>query len=126
MTQQRLLVVDDDPDFCEYVRTVAEQKNYTVETIQNPLDFKELFQSFNPAVIVLDLVMPEMDGIEIIRWLASKDRPVHVVLVTGYDPRYVLMADKLAMDRSENLKISPIEKPLHVNTLVRILQQPNN
>ena len=125
MTQQRLLVVDDDPDFCQYVRTVAEQSGYVVETIQNPLGFQTLFKSFKPTLIVLDLIMPEMDGIEIIRWLASKDHPVHVAVVTGYDPRYALMADRLAMDRSKNLKICSIEKPVHVKALLDILQKAN-
>ncbi|WP_282610458.1 response regulator [Pelagibius sp. Alg239-R121] len=123
MTQRRLLVLDDEPEFCEYVRTVAEQEDYLVETIQDSRKFQELFESFDPTLIVLDLVMPDMDGIEIIRWLSSKERPIHVVLATGYDPRYAIMADKLAMGRSKNLKISPIAKPVRVDTLRRILQK---
>ncbi len=121
--QQRLLVLDDEPEFCEYVRRVAEQENFLVKTIHHSRAFQALYESFNPSLIVLDLVMPDMDGIEIIRWLASKERPVHVVLATGYNPRYAMMADKLAMGRSKRLKISPIAKPVRVNTLRRILRQ---
>lgn len=124
MTQKRLLVLDDEPEFCEYVRNVAEQEGYLVETLQDPFGFQALFGSFKPDLIVLDLVMPDMDGIEIVGWLAEQDHPVHVVLATGYDPRYALMADKLAMSRSSKVKISPIAKPIRVNTLRRLLQRP--
>ena len=123
MTQPRLLVLDDEPEFCEYVRSVAEQEGYFVETLQDPRAFQALFESFRPSLIVLDLVMPDMDGIEIVRWLAAQEHPVHVVLATGYDPRYALMADRLVMGRSKSLKISPIAKPVRVNTLRRILQR---
>ncbi len=121
--QQRLLVLDDEPEFCEYVRKVAEQEDYIVETIQDSRDFQERYDAFNPTLIVLDLVMPNMDGIEIIRWLSSKERPVHVVLATGYNPRYAMMADKLAMGHSKHLKISPIAKPVRIDTLRQILRQ---
>lgn len=120
---QRLLVLDDEPEFCEYVRTVAEQEHYVVKTLQDSRDFQALYESFDPTLIVLDLVMPNMDGIEIIRWLSSKERAVHVVLATGYNPRYAMMADKLAMGRSKHLKISPIAKPVRIDTLRRILRQ---
>ena len=122
MTQRRLLVLDDEPEFCDYVRNVAEEEGYLVETLQNPRAFQERFESFRPHLIVLDLVMPDMDGIEIVRWLALQSDPVHVVLATGYDPRYALMADKLAMGRSKTLKISPIAKPVRVHVLRRILR----
>ena len=121
--QQRLLVLDDEPEFCEYVRRVAEQEDFLVKTIHESRSFQALYESFEPTLIVLDLVMPDMDGIEIIRWLASKDRPLHVVLATGYNPRYAMMADKLAVGRSKSLKITPIAKPVRVNTLRRILRQ---
>lgn len=121
--QQRLLVLDDEPEFCEYVRNVAEQEDYLVKTLQDSRQFEEVYESFDPTLIVLDLVMPNMDGIEIIRWLSSRERPVHVVLATGYNPRYAMMADKLAMSHSKNLKISPIAKPVRIDTLRRILRQ---
>jgi DNA-binding response OmpR family regulator len=122
MRQQRLLILDDEPEFCEYVRTVAEEENYLVETTQDPRGFKVLFQSFDPTLIVLDLVMPEMDGFEVIRWLAEQKQPIHVVLATGYDPRYAQMADKLAVGHSKYLRLSPIAKPVRVKTLRRILR----
>lgn len=120
---QRLLVLDDEPEFCEYVRKVAEQEHYIVKTLHDSLDFEALYEAFSPTLIILDLVMPNMDGIEIIQWLSSRDDPVHVVLATGYNPRYAIMADKLAMGRSKNLKISPIAKPVRIDTLRHILRQ---
>ncbi len=120
---QRLLVLDDEPEFCEYVRTVAEQENYIVKTLQDSREFEALYEAFRPTLIVLDLVMPNVDGIEIIQWLSSKERHVHVVLATGYNPRYAMMADKLAMGRSKHLKISPIAKPVRIDTLRHILRQ---
>ncbi len=126
MTQRRLLILDDEPEFCEYVSNVAEEEGYLVETLQDPRRFQALFEVFKPDLIVLDLVMPDMDGIEVVRLLAAQDHPVHVVLATGYDPRYALMADKLAMSRSEHVRISPVAKPLRLPTLRRILRNPES
>ena len=65
MDEKRLLVVDDEPEFGEYVRKVAVELGYEVEVTGDGKSFMKAYESFNPSVIALDLVMPEIDGVEL-------------------------------------------------------------
>ena len=65
----RLLVVDDEPEFAELIRKIGERKDFVVQTLDDSRDFEETYRQFDPSVIVLDIIMPDMDGIEIIQWL---------------------------------------------------------
>ncbi len=52
----------------------------------------ENYPRFRPDVIVLDMVTPEIDGIEVVQWLAANDYAAHFIVVTGYYPNYSKMA----------------------------------
>ena len=85
MTDRRLLVVDDEPEFGEFVRKVAAGSGFEVEVTSNAAAFKKVYDAFDPTVIVLDVVMPEVDGMELVQWLAKRKSTVHLVVVTGYN-----------------------------------------
>ena len=70
MSGKRLLAIDDEPDFMEIVRTVAEELGYEVKITDKADQFAEVYETLDPDVIVLDLVMPEVDGVELAQWLA--------------------------------------------------------
>ena len=63
-TASRLLVLDDDPDIGQTVRNMAENLGYQCRVTTRPDDFFEALDGWRPSHILLDLVMPEMDGIE--------------------------------------------------------------
>ena len=111
MTSRRLLVVDDEPDFADLVRRVGERNAFVVEVLSDSQGFAEAYGRFNPSVIVLDVVMPGMDGIEIIRWLASHDNEAPVILTTGYNPHFAEAAKVLGSVRG-NFSITTLEKPV--------------
>jgi CheY-like chemotaxis protein len=71
MVANRLLVVDDEPEICEFIRNVAETTGYEVAVSHNHRQFRSLYEEFNPSAIVLDLRMPEGDGVELLRYLAD-------------------------------------------------------
>ncbi len=62
MTGMRLLVVDDEPHFGEFVREIAEDLGYEVRVTTRGNDFTLLNEAFNPTLVLLDIVMPEIDG----------------------------------------------------------------
>ena len=66
MISNRLLVVDDDPAICDFVKEVAEENGFDVATAENFDQFSAGYRSFRPSVIVLDLVLPRVDGIELL------------------------------------------------------------
>ncbi len=83
MTGKRLLVVDDEPEYGELVRKVASAMGYEVEVIADAAPFKTAHEAFDPAVIVLDIVIPGVDGIESVQWLAARKSSAHLILGAG-------------------------------------------
>jgi signal transduction histidine kinase len=77
----RVLVVDDEPDACEAVRLVLEQHGATVCTATSGSAALELLESMTPDVLVADLVMPEVDGYDLIRRVRLQAQPTELPAV---------------------------------------------
>jgi CheY-like chemotaxis protein len=97
MTQapQRVLVVDDNKDFAAVLVTAIERQGLTVRVAANGLKAIELCRDFAPDTIVLDIVMPEMDGMEFIGWLAREAYRARLIIVSAHS-RYTDLAEKMA------------------------------
>ena len=95
MSGERILVIDDEADFLTFVRRVTLQLDFEVEVTTDADAFKRIYARFNPTVIVLDIVMPRTDGIELIRWLADMRCTARIVVISGFDPNYSKMAQTL-------------------------------
>ena len=80
-----ILVVDDDPNALDIVRTYLEAKGYSVTTAQNGTEALACLESVRPALVLLDVMMPGMDGWEVAR--TSKNHPdfgnTRVVMLTA-------------------------------------------
>lgn len=61
---QKILLVDDDPDILEFLSYNIKQDGYKIETAENGIEALEKLKFFKPDLIILDVMMPEMDGIE--------------------------------------------------------------
>jgi len=97
LSKKRLLIVDDDISFGEYVRQAAERSGFDVRVTTRARDFKESFEVFKPDVIMLEVVMPEVDGIELINWLGDQGCTARLIIVTSYAPKFAEMAKKLSV-----------------------------
>lgn len=64
MENTKVLLVDDEQDIIEFVKYNLEREGYWIETANNGKEALEVASKFNPALILLDIMMPEMDGIE--------------------------------------------------------------
>ena len=80
----------------ELVRKVGVKLGFDVEVTINGEAFKRKYDEFDPSVAVLDVIMPDIEGIELIQWLGERGADLHVIVVTGYTPRYAALAAKLA------------------------------
>ena len=115
-TKKRLLVVDDEQGFREYIKDAAGGLGYEVEMATNGIEAREIYQRFQPDVILLDVVMPEADGVEFTRWLALQQTKARVILVTGYNPHYADSTGRLATALGIP-GITYLTKPLRLATL---------
>lgn len=120
MTKKRLLIVDDEPKFAAFVERVALGLGYDVEVTHHGADFMHAYRRRAPDVVVIDMVMPEIDGNELILWLVKQHCTADVIIITGYHPDYAINARLLAEFKGLR-SVSTLSKPVSVATLRRSL-----
>ena len=76
--KKRILVVDDEPDFCAIVQNQLEKEGFDVEIAYNGIEGLEKVHANPPDAIVLDVMMPEMDGYEVCRKLKGDEKSVDI------------------------------------------------
>lgn len=84
-TAKRILVVDDEPDVTELVSYKLKREGYEVEVINDPLHIMGKAREFNPDLFVLDIMMPELDGLKICRMIRADSRlnAVPIIFLTA-------------------------------------------
>lgn len=112
----RLLIVDDEPDFAAFVREVAVGMGFTVAVAPDGRLMRKHYAEFKPTVIVLDMVLPDQDGIELVRWLGSQPEPPPVIAATGFNPEYVKWAQTVGDGNSVQV-IATLHKPVKLSDL---------
>ena len=113
---RRLLIVDDEEDFCAFARDVALEMGYDVETCSSPKYFASAYERFEPTVVIVDMVMPDTDGLELVKWLAAKKTPARVIVASGFNPRYAKMASVIGAD-SGLTEVQALRKPMRLAEL---------
>jgi len=98
-----ILIVDDDPDICEYMQTMLKASGYLVTTISDPTTVVERIRNDEFHVLVIDLMMPRMDGIKLIEQIRKVDSDVAIVVFTGY-PSVDSAVDALKLNVSDYVK----------------------
>lgn len=97
--KQRILIVDDEPQITRVLRRGLMTHGYDVNVAADGDSALEMFNEWSPDLIVTDLSMPNMDGLELCRKLrAVSDRPIIVLSVRGEEPTKVEALDAGADD----------------------------
>src|SRR5262249_15740091 len=91
-------VVDDDPDILDLVETMLEMEGHQVITFASTPAALETLRAKSPDLVFLDIKMPEMDGIELLRQLRLKSRVPFIFLTGKLDEVDELLALKLGAD----------------------------
>jgi CheY-like chemotaxis protein len=123
MAAKRLLIVDDEPRFAAYVERVADGLGYEVEVTHHGRDFMRAYQRAVPDVVIIDMVMPDIDGNELILWLVQHRCEADVFIITGYDPDYAINARLLAEFKGLR-SVTSLSKPVSVSSLRQALALP--
>ena len=84
-TGKRILVVDDEPDVTELVSYKLKREGYEVAVINDPLEIMGKAREFNPDLFVLDIMMPELDGLKICRMIRADNNlsAVPIIFLTA-------------------------------------------
>ena len=116
MIQDRLLIIDDDIGFRNYVRRIGESSGFETMVTGDPAAFKERVRSWLPSVIVLDLSMPGYDGVELLRDLVEARTTARILIASGADLKVLESARGLAVQRGLTIA-GTLQKPVRANLL---------
>ena len=109
----RILVIDDDEPIREVLRGILEAAGHEVLEAADGESGIELHRSHRPALVIADIIMPEMDGLEVIRELRRTSPDVKVMAVTGYDDKgekgYLALAEEYGAHRTFRKPVDPDE-----------------
>jgi len=120
VAEQKILVVDDENDIGELITTVAQDMGFQCDATNEAIAFLEKL-SLDTNLVLLDLVMPEMDGIEILRLLGKRKCKAGIILMSGLGMRTIESAEKFAQVLGL-LIVGHLQKPFRPIDLVEILQ----
>ncbi|HTT07660.1 MAG TPA: EAL domain-containing response regulator [Gammaproteobacteria bacterium] len=121
MDTPQLLVIDDDSQVADFMTEVACLSGYSVTTVQRRADCEAYLAVNTPQVIILDLQMPEMDGVEFLRWLAERQMTAAILLISGADARVRNAAVRLGQELRLKM-LGTMQKPVRLAELEGLLQ----
>ena len=107
----KILVVDDDPDFVEAMRLTLERNGYTVVSAADGDEGLVKVRSERPDLVILDVIMPGMGGMETFEAIKARNPDVKVILSSGYSVNHIA---KEIMDRGCR---AFIQKPFNIETI---------
>ena len=122
MKQPRLLLIDDEPALAAFVADVARDCGFDPELTSTNEQFRSSLLARRPDMIALDLGMPGMDGVELLRFLAENDCRAPVLIISGFDRRVLESAFRLGEALGLRM-VGPLEKPVRAEQLEQVLTE---
>jgi two-component system response regulator CpxR len=115
----RLLIVDDDPELCDLVKQYLEDEGFTVSAVHNGVEGKYAGASGNYELIVLDVMLPDIKGFEVLRELRLKVRTPVVMLTAKGDEFDRVLGLELGADDYLSKPFSPRELLARISAVLR-------
>ena len=86
---QRILIADDDPQVRQILKIFLIKQGYHVDEAENGAQVLSMLDSTPPDLVFLDIVMPDLSGIETLRWIRQKHPELNVIIMTGMNQEEV-------------------------------------
>ena len=118
-----VLIIDDDVEIGELIARVARDAGFSPTVLADPVEFKRLFAEVRPSVVTIDILMPKIDGIELVAWVAERRLDVRILVVSGSDPLYGEIIDLMASSHGAQA-VHFLPKPVDVEALGKLLVSP--
>lgn len=126
MSRTDILIVDDNADFADFVRQVAASERMSAEIILNSADFEEAFKRLKPRIVVLDIEMPGIGGMQLAQWLggyaSEHNLEVAVLIISGFG-RDAIRICRAVADLAGIDIVRGLSKPVEFSTLAGSLKE---
>ncbi len=122
----KMLVVDDEVEICEFLKSYFEDKDFSVTTAANGQEAIRAVEAVQPHIVLLDVMMPGMDGIEALAWIKKHFPNVKVIMVTAIETNEKIeKAMRLGADNyiTKPLSLDYLEKEVNekISSLTRTI-----
>lgn len=140
MANELILLVDDEASIVQLAKLYLEREGFRTQAVGDGLKALELVQTARPELVVLDIMLPGMDGLEVCRRLRAEKNPIAILMLTARDedidkilglelgaddymtkpfnPRELVARVKAILRRSERMVVESAEEALHLGDLV--------
>ncbi len=97
-SKKKIVIADDNKEFCGLVTDVLSESGHEVDSVYNGYELLAYLKNFHPDVVILDLMMPEKDGLSIFDTIKQLSPYSRIIIYTGYqeyaDSVYARRADR--------------------------------
>ncbi|HEY4715912.1 MAG TPA: response regulator, partial [bacterium] len=116
----KVLIVDDEESNCKVISRILKKEGYETITAFNGREALEQFEKHNPDIVLLDIMMPEMDGYDACRQLKQKPQFIPVILITALDlPEHKIKGIQIGADDFINKPFNPEELKARIRNLLK-------
>jgi DNA-binding NtrC family response regulator len=118
---ERILVVDDEPNMLRLLKTILMDKTgYEVTTTNNPLEVSKMLQEDHYDLVITDLKMPLVDGIDLIGIVKGIDATLPIIMITAYGT--IETAEEAIQKGAYDFITKPFRKETILITIKRALE----
>jgi DNA-binding response OmpR family regulator len=111
-----MLLIDDEPELARLIAHAAKTAGYAATATSDADSFRRHFEVAGADLVAIDLGMPRVDGIELLRFLADGKCTAPILIISGFDRRVVETAERLGEALGLQMAGS-IEKPVRLEEL---------
>ena len=108
---KKLLVVDDEAGLAQVYARIGAEAGFEARVVSDPLRATGEFLAFRPDVVLLDLIMPEKDGIDVLNEMLLVDPAVRIIVTSGFGNAMLRLAQGLAAFHASD-RVSAMKKPV--------------
>ncbi|OPX28369.1 MAG: hypothetical protein B1H08_06030 [Candidatus Omnitrophica bacterium 4484_171] len=85
MLAKKVLIADDERDFVTFLSVALKREGFDVFTAFDGIEAKERIEEDSPDIVILDLIMPHLNGWEVLKWIKEKERRIPVIILSAKD-----------------------------------------
>ena len=116
---RKVVIIDDDPVFCDMFRRVLEERDYDVISITAPEQFPEVINQSEDVIVLLDMKFETTNGLEVMQQIIQEKGYVPVILMTGFHEQ-MAAAIEVALELGA---YTCLYKPFEIEELIQVIKE---
>ena len=119
---KKLLMIDDEVGLTKVVGLIAGHLGMEFRALNTSPSATEVFVDYQPDIVIIDMIMPDKDGIDVLNEIMLTGIPTQVVLTSGYSEAYLRLAEGVAKLHGHE-RVHFLKKPFRRAELVELLKE---